>query len=154
MTQGSVVQQQVSEQEYREHREMARAMLARDFPSLSDPDEIYHEAWLEALEMRARGQELVNLGGLLRLIVWRRARDHFRDLRAQPADPSSAIFDCGADPELPPDEQAERSMDVALAKLIVESLDERQAAAIKLRFNQQMARKDIERQLGVTRKRL
>lgn len=151
---GPVFDEQIWEREYRTHREMARGILAREFPSLSDPDEIYHEAWLETLEKQARGEDITNLGGLLRLIVKRRASDRLRHLRVQPVDPSSGVFERQLDTEPLPDQQAERSLDIALARQIIDSLDERQAAAIKLRFDEQMSRKDIVRTLGVTQKRL
>jgi RNA polymerase sigma factor (sigma-70 family) len=154
MGHGSVVEEQVWDREYVEHRRMARAMLAREFPSLPDPDEIYQEAWVEALELRARGQELKNLGGLLRVIVLRRARDRVRKLSPQVIDPDSGVFGFQVDPDLLPDEQVQLRIDGAMARQVVDSLDARQAAAIKLRFDQQLSSSEIQQQLGVTRKRL
>ena len=154
MTQGSVVDQQVWEREYREHRTMALAMLARDFPSLPDHDEIYHEALTQALELRAEGHDVENLGGLLRAIVWRHACDLTRVICPDAVDPGSGVFQYERDPELLPEEQAELRIESAVARQIVDSLDERQAAAIKLRFEQQLDRKTIGRTLGVTQKRL
>src|SRR4051794_34325460 len=154
MTQGSVVDQQFWEREYRQHREMALAMLAREFPSVPDHDEIYHDAWLEALEWRSQGNDIVNLGAVLRSIVWRNACDFKRVIHPDAIDPASGAITFQRDPEPLPEEQVELRLQSAVARQIADSLDERQAAAIKLRFEQQLDRKDIERKLGVTRKRL
>ena len=79
MSQVPVVDGQGVEREYLAHRREVLAMLGSEFRGLPDHEELYQEAWTEALELRARGQEIANLGGLLRTIAWRRARDQLRD---------------------------------------------------------------------------
>lgn len=45
-----------AEREYLEHRSAVRALLRSNFPQLADDWEpLYHDAWIEMLELRGRG---------------------------------------------------------------------------------------------------
>lgn len=154
MPQGSAVDTSATEREYVAHRSMVMAMLATEFGFLRDHDELYQEAWTEVLELQARGHDVSNLGGLLRTIVWRRARDRARGLPPAPVDPSDELFSYEMDTDALPDEQAQVRLDAARIREVVDSLNPRQAAVIKLRFDCDMASDEIERLLGISRKRL
>ena len=143
------------EDEYARYREEVMGLLARGFRRLPDREEIYQEAWTELLELRAAGTPLGDLRMMLRTIAWRRAADRTRNERhADPFDPASHLFGIHADAMTPPDEEAQIHLDAAIARLIVDSLDERHAAVIKLRFESHMDSREIREQLGVSAKRL
>jgi RNA polymerase sigma factor (sigma-70 family) len=142
------------ERQYVAHRSSVMAMLRSEFGGLPDHEELYQEAWTEALELRARGKEIANVGGLLRTIAWRRARDQLRKSKPTTLDPSSAVFEVQSDPSPTPDVQAQVRLDAAVIREVVDSLDERQAAVIKLRFDDQLSSREIQEQLGVSPKRL
>ncbi|MCW2966595.1 MAG: polymerase, sigma-24 subunit, subfamily, partial [Solirubrobacteraceae bacterium] len=154
MPQPSARESQVLEREYVAQRAGVLAMLRGEFGGVPDHEELYQEAWTEALEIQARGGDIVNLGGLLRTIAWRRARDRLRKHRPAALDPGSQVFACQSDPDALPEEQVEVRLDAALIRQVVDSLEPRQAAAIKLRFDCHMDAREIQRQLGVTPKRL
>ena len=120
------------EREYVAHRSVVLAMLRNEFGGVPDHEELYQEAWTEALEIQARGGDIVNLGGLLRTIAWRRARDRLRKQRPMAIDPGSPLFAAQTDPAQPLVEQAVTRFDAAVIRQVVESLEPRQAAAIKL----------------------
>jgi RNA polymerase sigma factor (sigma-70 family) len=142
------------EREYVEHREAVLAMLRAEFPRLRDHEELYQEAWAELLEQRARGGETSRMRGLLKTIAWRRARDRLRRRRPEPVDPTSPIVAMAADPEDQPDVQAQLRLDGAVVRQIVERLEPRQAAVLKLRFDWGLDAREIQQRLGVTPKRL
>jgi RNA polymerase sigma factor (sigma-70 family) len=154
MPQLSAGESRTLELEYIEQRAVVLAMLRSEFAGLPDHEELYQEAWTEALEIQARGGQIVNLGGLLRTIAWRRARDRLRKHRPETLDPGSQLFHCQSDPDALPDEQVEVRIDAALIRQVVESLEPRQAAAIKLRFDCHLDAREIQRRLGVSPKRL
>jgi RNA polymerase sigma factor (sigma-70 family) len=142
------------ERDYVAHRSAVLAMLRAEFGGVPDHEELYQEAWAEALEIQARGGDIVNLGGLLRTIAWRRARDRLRKQRPTALDPASPVFARESDPALPLEEQTATRFDAAIIRQVVESLEPRQAAAIKLRFDWHLDAREIQRRLGVTPKRL
>ena len=151
---GSVTKGASVEQDYVAHRRSVLAMLRADFGGVPDHEELYQEAWTEALELMARGETIGNLGGLLRTIAWRRARDRLRKHKPETLDPSSPTMLRQESADAAPDETVATRLDAALIRQVVDSLDERQAAVIKLRFERQLGSSEIERELGVTRKRL
>ncbi|MFL5844346.1 MAG: sigma-70 family RNA polymerase sigma factor [Solirubrobacteraceae bacterium] len=142
------------EREYLAHRSSVLAMLHAEFRGIRDHEELYQEAWAEALELQARGQEIANLGGLLRTIAWRRARDRLRKNAPEAIDPASQVLLQQLDPAALPEENIEIRLDAALIRQVVESLEPRQAAAIKLRFDRHLDSKEIQAELGVSPKRL
>jgi RNA polymerase sigma factor (sigma-70 family) len=142
------------EREYVAHREPVLAMLRSEFPRLADHEELYQEAWAELLERRARGGETRKMRGLLKTIAWRRARDRVRKKRPDSVDPASPIVAMAADPEELPDVQAQLRLDGAVIRQIVERLEPRQAAVLKLRFDWGLEAREIQERLGVTPKRL
>src|SRR5947199_10220616 len=108
------------EVEYVKHRAGVLAMLRADFGGLPDHEGLYQEAWAEALDIQARGGEIVNLGGLLRTIAWRRGRDRLRRQRPDAVDPASQVFAAQADPAAQPEEQVEVRLDAALIRQVVD----------------------------------
>jgi RNA polymerase sigma factor (sigma-70 family) len=142
------------EHAYREHREPVLAMLRADFHGIADAEDVYQEAWVELLELHARGERVRNVRALLKTIAWRRARDRLRRMRPDPLDPMSAAFEQIADSEPQPDEQATVRLDAGALRQIIDDLEPRQAAVLKLRFDWQLDAREIQRCLGVSPKRL
>lgn len=142
------------EHEYVDHRDAVIAMLRAEFPRVGDHEELYQEAWAELLEQRARGVAIEKVRGLLKTIAWRRARDRARKKRPDSVDPASPILAMAADPEEPPDVQAQLRLDAAALRQIVERLEPRQAAVLKLRFDWGLEAREIQQRLGVSPKRL
>lgn len=130
-------------------------MLRADFPRLLDPEELYHEAWAELLDTRRRTKRPVeNHRALLKKIAWRRATDLSRKHKPDYLDPASVVLATAADPTTPTDEQVEVRLEGDALRLVVESLDERQAAAIKLRIDADLSNREIQKRLGVSETRL
>jgi RNA polymerase sigma factor (sigma-70 family) len=142
------------ERDYAEHRPAVLGMLAAEFPRLRDPEEIYQEAWAELLAVERRGEVVQHRRGLLKKIAWRRAADATKRRRPDAIDPSNPALISATDDQPLPDEQAQLRLDGDALRLVVESLDERQAAALKLRFDQHLSAREVQDQLGISEKRL
>jgi RNA polymerase sigma factor (sigma-70 family) len=142
------------ERDYADHRSSVLAMLRADFPRLRDAEEFYNEAWAELLELEARGETVRHRRALLKKIAWRRAADATKRRRPETMDPSSAAMVAATDDELLPDEQAQLRLDGEALRLVVESLDERQAAILKLRFDRHLSAREIQGRFGISEKRL
>jgi RNA polymerase sigma factor (sigma-70 family) len=142
------------EHAYREHRDPVLAMLRADFHGLADAEDVYHEAWAELLELHARGEKARNVRALLKTIAWRRARDRLRKMSPDALDPMSAAFERIADSDPQPDEQATVRLEAAALRQIIDDLEPRQAAVLKLRFDWHLDAHEIQRCLGVSPKRL
>jgi RNA polymerase sigma factor (sigma-70 family) len=142
------------ERAYREHRDPVLAMLRADFHGIADAEDVYQEAWAELLELHARGERARNVRALLKTIAWRRARDRLRKMRPDALDPMSAAFEQVADSAPQPDEQATVRLEAAALRQIIDDLEPRQAAVLKLRFDWQLDAREIQRCLGVSPKRL
>lgn len=143
------------EREFEEHREPIMAMLGVQFPRLTDPEEIYQEAWAELLELERSGERVRHRRALLKTIAWRRAADTVkRRCRVLAVDPAGLVLENTPDARAQPDEEAQRHLDGEALRLVVESLDEREAAAIKLRFDCQLSAKEVQQVLGIGEKLL
>jgi RNA polymerase sigma factor (sigma-70 family) len=142
------------ERDYAEHRAAVLGMLGADFPRLRDPEEIYQEAWAELLAVERRGEVVQHRRGLLKKIAWRRAADATKRRGPDAIDPSNPALIAATDDQPLPDEQAQLRLDGDALRLVVESLDERQAAALKLRFDQHLTAREVQDQLGISEKRL
>lgn len=142
------------EREYVAHRGAVLAMLRADFGGVPDLEELYQEAWTELLELRARGDRLKSVRGLLKTIAWRRARDRLRKMKPDTLDPMSPALTLETDTEPLPDEQAQIRLDAVVLRQIIDRLDPRQAAVLKLRFDWQLDSREIQERLGVSPKRL
>lgn len=141
--------------EYGEHRDAVLAMLGAQFPDLRDPEEIYHDAWVELLELEDRGERVRHRRALLKTIAWRcAARTAKKRRRVVAVDPDGLVLANVADDRTPPDEQAQRRLDGEALRLVVESLGGREAAALKLRFDCQLSAKEVQAVLGIGAKRL
>lgn len=145
---------QAVEKAYVAHRDEVMTMLHSSFAGVADLDEIYQEAWAEALELQADGQDIRDFGAVLRVIAWRRGRDRMRKHRAMTVDPSSFTLAGRADASLSPDEAVEVEIDAAVIWQVVESLEPREAAVIKMRFGRHLNSREIQQELGVSSKRL
>lgn len=141
------------ERDYAEHRAAILGMLGADFPRLRDAEEIYHEAWAELLTLERRGEVVQHRRALLKKIAWRRAADATKRRRPDAMDPSSPALIAATDDQALPDEQAQLRLDGDALRLVVESLDEQQAAALKLRFDQHLSAREVQDQLGIGEKR-
>jgi RNA polymerase sigma factor (sigma-70 family) len=144
----------VIERDYAEHRTAVLAMLRAGFPRLADPEELYQEAWAELLVLEGRGEVVRNRRALLKKIAWRRAADAAKRHRPETIDPTSAVLAAVADDDPLPDEQAQLRLDADALRLVVESLDEQQAAVLKLRFDEHLSAREVQGRLGVSEKRL
>jgi RNA polymerase sigma factor (sigma-70 family) len=142
------------ERDYADHRSAVLGMLVADFPRLRDPDEIYHEAWAELLELERRGETVQHRRALLKTIAWRRAADATKRRRPDALDPSSSAFGAIADDEPLPEEQVQLRVDGEALRLVVESLDEQQVAVLKMRFDQQLSAREVQGRMGISEKRL
>jgi RNA polymerase sigma factor (sigma-70 family) len=142
------------ERDYAEHRAAVLGMLGADFPRLRDPEEIYHEAWAELLTIERRGEVVQHRRALLKKIAWRRAADATKRRRPDALDPSSPALVAATDDQALPEEQAQLRLDGDALRLVVESLDEQQAAVLKLRFDQHLSAREVQDQLGIGEKRL
>jgi len=155
VTRLSPEQAATAEREYVAHRDAVLRMLRREFPRMhNELEELYQQAWIEFLELRASGAEIDNPRALLQKIAWRSARARLRRKKPQLLEPSSETLVFAPDSAPLPDEVAQVHIDADRLRAVVESLDERQAAAIKLRFDCGLSSKEIQRSLGVTPKRL
>lgn len=142
------------EREFEQHREAVLAMLRTAFPRLADLEELYQEAWTELLVLERRGEVVRNRRGLLKTIARRRAADAVKRRRPEAIDPASPVLAEVADGDPLPDEHAQLRLDGDALRLVVESLDEREAAALKLRFDRHLPAREIQEVLGVSEKRL
>ena len=77
-----------------------------------------------------------------------------RKMRPDPLDPTSAAFDLIADSEAGPDEQATIRLEAAALREVIDDLEPRYAAVLKLRFDWQLDSREIQHCLGVSPKRL
>jgi RNA polymerase sigma factor (sigma-70 family) len=145
---------EVLEREYEAHRGAVLAMLRSEFPRLADHEEYYQQAWAELLERLATGEAVEHRRALLKKIAWRRAVDALRRGRWTHASDPAVVARAVVDEALTPEEQAELRLDAEALRLIVESLDERQATVLKLRFDQHLTTSEIQRRLGLSPKRL
>ncbi|MCW2996113.1 MAG: hypothetical protein JWQ18_3608 [Conexibacter sp.] len=142
------------ERDYAEHRAAVMAMLRSDFPRQADPEELYQEAWSELLALEARGETVRNRRALLKKIAWRRAADAAKRHRPETIDPASAVLAGLTDNDPLPDELAHLRLEADALRLVVESLDEQQAAVLKLRFDQHLSAREVQGRLGISEKRL
>lgn len=143
-----------TEQQYVAYRDEVMALLHSSFAGLSDLEELYQEAWAEVLEKQARGHAIHDVGALLWTIAWRRGCDRMRKQQAIAHDPTSHALVGRVDSRALPDETVEVGVDAAVIWQVVDSLEPRQAAVIKMRFGRHMSSREIQQELGVSSKRL
>src|SRR4051794_30081829 len=144
-----------AEREYVEHRGEVLAMLRREFPRFrADVDELYQQAWIEFLELRATGATIANPRALLHKIAWRAARARVRRMKPELHEPQSGVLLDVPDQDPTPDEHAQVRIDADAVRVVVESLDDRHAAALKLRFDYGLSSREVQRVLGLSPKRL
>jgi RNA polymerase sigma factor (sigma-70 family) len=143
------------EREYRLHRQPVFAMLNSEFPGLVlEHDEIYQEAWTELLEISARGDPIRHVRGLLKTLAARRAADLVRRQRPEAIDPDELLLSEEFDTAPDVDERAQVRLDADVLHMIIDTLDDRQAAVLKLRFDCGLTGPEIQKLLGLSTKRL
>src|SRR3954454_18716383 len=130
-------------------------MLRTEFPPLwDDADEIYQHSWAELLALRAKGEKVLNVRAMLKKIAWYSARDLADKRHPDSLDPSSLTLQRATDSDSLPDEQAQVRIDAAAIRLVIDSLEPREAAVLKMRFDEHLPAKEIQRRLGLSPKRL
>ena len=145
----------VLESEYEALRRPLLAALRRDFPSLRNlEEELYQEAWTEALEKVGVDDQSGNLEPLVRTVMRRRAIDHLRKADAEPVDPEDINALLLSDPGPTPEELAEIRVDGARVRHVVEHINGRQAAVLKLRFDQGLSYHEIEQVMKISQRRV
>lgn len=142
------------ERQYREFWPAVRALLRTRYSGLDDHEELYQEAWTELLEYEASGNVVRDTRALLKTIAERRARDRLRNYRPVVADPESATFLRTIDEAPSPEEQVQVRLDAAAIRQVIDILDEREAAALKLRYDLLLDAPEISLRLGIAPKRL
>jgi RNA polymerase sigma factor (sigma-70 family) len=142
------------ERDYEALRRPLRAMVQTDFPWFRDFDALYQEAWTELLELEARGEVVQNRKALLKKIAWRRALDCSRHRRLVSVDPNGPLMTETPDDAPTPDEAAQIRLTAEALRLVIDELDERQAAVLKLRFDAGLSAREVQERLGLTPKRL
>ena len=140
--------------EYRLHRQPVLAMLNTKFSWLAaEHDEIYHEAWLRTLEMEAAGKVIRDRRALLKTLADFRATDIARQRNAEVTDPNELVFLEEPDPGPEVDAIAQVTLDADALRLVIDKLDARQAAVLKLRFDRGLTGPEIQAALGISAKR-
>lgn len=142
------------EREFVAHREAVLGMLRVQFSGVGDHEDLYQEAWAEAIERQARGEVINNFRALLKVIAWRRACDLYRKRVPVPTEAAQELLEQVADPEPLPDEVMDSRVDAAVIKRIVAEVGPREAAIVKLRFDLGLTTKEITEVLGISQKRL
>jgi RNA polymerase sigma factor (sigma-70 family) len=142
------------EREFIAHRDAVLSMLRAEFRGLEDPEGLYQEAWAEALELLESGETIRRPRGLLKTIARRRAMDELRNRHTVSIDPASQLIVGRPDQAIPVDELAASQLDSVTLRQIIDDLDPRQAAVIKLRFDEHRTADEIRERLGITQKRL
>lgn len=143
------------DQDYLAYRREVIALLRARFGSAlndSDREDLYQEAWAGLLDHERRGRPVTEVGGLLKTIAWRRARDRLRNFSAEPRDPGDGALSALLDVRPTPDEQAEVKLDADLCRELIDSLGERQRTLLKLRCEWQLSPAEIQALLGIGRK--
>lgn len=139
--------------EFLEHRAKVVAYLRRYFPSV-DPEDVYQEAWIEAVKLRRRGVPIANVEALLMDTARNRAIDLVRKRVAIPVPETGALMATTSDPSPPPDEVIATRLEAARIRRIVENIGPREALIIAMRFDLGMPTREITARLGITRNRL
>lgn len=145
-----VLREAQADAEYAAHRDAVLTMLRLQFPASVDREELYQESWAELLEVRARGEVVDNPRALLRQIAWRRASDGLRRSRTEPVDPTDQVFVGQMDVSPPLADTAQTHLDADALRSVIDSLDPREAAALKMRFELQLTGPEIQERLGVS----
>lgn len=142
------------EREYTRWRRPLLEWLRREFPTLRDRQELYQDAWAEALALQQRGEEIRNPEALIRTILWRRARDRIRNFAPAAVEPDVLADLALVDPAPSPEDAAVAHIDGAVVRHVIDTMDARQAAVLKLRFDHGLSYAEIEQQLGMSKRRV
>ena len=130
-------------------------MLRLDFPRLLEPEDLYQEAWTEFLELRSRSEApILNSRALLKRIAWRRATDSYRRPVPDAIDPHGDVLAVLPDEAASPDYATEVRAEAATLRLAIDTLEPREAAVLKLRFDQGMSAKEVQAELDISARRL
>ncbi|UTI66130.1 sigma-70 family RNA polymerase sigma factor [Paraconexibacter antarcticus] len=146
----SPLREAAADAEYRGHRDAVLTTLRLGFPPSLDREDILHQAWLELLQRRARGEKIENTRALLREIAVSRAYDARRRPPPEPVDPADAVFTSAEDDASSVAHQAQTHLDADALRSVIDSLEPREAAVLKMRFELQLTGPEIQKRLGVS----
>lgn len=146
----SPLREAAADAEYLGHRDVVLTTLRLGFPPELEREDILHQAWMELLEKRARGEEIENTRALLRQIATRRATDACRRPRPETLDPSDRVFAAAEDQGSPVADQAQTHLDADALRSVIDSLEPREAAVLKMRFELELTGPEIQERLGIS----
>jgi len=138
---------------YQDHEDAVLGMLTNRFPRFTDDErrDFYHEAWALALEKQRAGEQFDSLRNYLLVAAGGRALDRIKvQRRFEPLDPTSAILDRAGGAENPSEEMVLLRDDARIARELIDSLEERQKAVFKLRWDVQMPPVEVRQVLGLS----
>jgi RNA polymerase sigma factor (sigma-70 family) len=148
-------EERAAEREYRRHERAVNAMLAARHRRLGADDraEIYHEAWASVLSLRARGGTIRNLERYLVAAADKLAakRLYGADARRRVTfDPLDGPFARAADDSDSPEERVLEADEARRLRMLVDQLDGRERAVIKLRLEGGLEPAEIRQRLCLT----
>ncbi|MGI8511933.1 MAG: sigma-70 family RNA polymerase sigma factor [Solirubrobacteraceae bacterium] len=141
---------------YDEHREAVLAMLSERFPRFPEHDrlDLYQDAWERLLRKQAGGEQIPSPGGYLIETVFHEALHRLsRNRTPAPVDPDSPELVELADDDADSTEEQVLVRDQArIARELIASLEPRQQAVFKLRWDLQLDPDEVRRALDLSRK--
>jgi RNA polymerase sigma factor (sigma-70 family) len=140
---------------YREHEDAVLGMLARRFPrcDAGERRELYHDAWETALKKPRQGEEVESLRSLLLNCAQGRALDRIkREARTQPVGPDHPTLTTLGDETASTEERVLIRDEARIARELIDTLEPRQRALFKLRWDLQLRPREIRAALALTRK--
>lgn len=144
-----------TDDEYAQNRDAVLGMLAKRFPRFGSDQrlELYHEAWIRALRKRDRGEQVESLRAyLLQTAAFEAMHLVSYDRRPTPLDPSHPSIDSLVDCARTPDEQVEIDDQVRICRELIDGLEPRRRALVKLRWDLGMTPPEIRSALGLTQR--
>jgi RNA polymerase sigma factor (sigma-70 family) len=142
-----------AEREFLQHRAAVLSTLRISYPWVADPEELYQSAWVELLEVRARGEVVNNPRALLKKIVARRAIDLGRRRKAEPIEPLAPEIVDRPDLDDAVEIATARHLEADVVRQVIETLDPKHAVLLKLRFDFRLTAGEIQRYLGISEAR-
>lgn len=139
--------------EYEEHRAAVLAMLAKRFPRFDEEERLglYHEAWVRALAKRGRGESIDSLRAYLLATAGAEAMNAATRRRPPlPLGPEDPLLGGLADDRPGVEDEVVVRDQARLARELIDSLDERQRAVLKLRWDVGMSPSEVRAALGLS----
>jgi RNA polymerase sigma factor (sigma-70 family) len=142
-----------AEREFLQHRASVLSTVRISYPWVEDPEELYQSAWVELLEIRARGEVVNNPRALLKKIVGRRAIDMSRRRKAEPIEPLAPELVDRPDLDEPVEIATARHLEADVLRQVIDTLEPNHAVLLKLRFDLRLNAGEIQRYLGISEAR-